>query len=247
MRRTIVAATVAASLAGGAGAALAHGTVAVDGWYGGQIKQGADGLRVEFAVRDGALRAWVRDPADKPVTAAGEAEVLVGDRTAHVVFKPEGKGLVAELPVAAADKVVAVLSLTVAGKPLPLRFAQEAVAEPALVDAARAGKPVFERVCATCHGAALRGTDKGPPLLHILYTAAAGHTDPVMASAMGRGTRSHMWKLGDMPMPDGLAPGDDKALVAYIRAMQAANGLGSDAHVPAGSRMDPSAHLRHHH
>ncbi|CAA7626925.1 hypothetical protein [Magnetospirillum sp. SS-4] len=31
---------------------------------------------------------------------------------------------------------------------------------------------------------------------------------------------------GDMPKPDGVPPGREKDLLAYIRAMQAANGLG---------------------
>jgi len=45
-----------------------------------------------------------------------------------------------------------------------------------------------------------------------------------------------------MPKPEGLKPGQDQDVLAYIRAMQAANGLGS---APAAAA-DPHAGHGHH-
>lgn len=204
------------------GPALAQG--AMQPFYGGQIGMSGD-LHVEFAVRDGGLRAWVRDHADKPVPATGKATVLAGGQKLEVAFKPDGDGLTADAPVKSGDKLVAVVSLSAAGKPVSARFAQEAVVTPVLAGPVLAGKAVFEGVCATCHGPALRGTDAGPPLLHNWYAPGAGHDDRQVLTVINGGTKGHMWKFGDMPKPEGLKPGQDKEVLAYIRAMQSANGI----------------------
>lgn len=218
--------------------ALAHGTLAA--FFGGQVAE-SGGWRTEFAVRDGGIRVWVRDGDDRPVKAAGQATLLLGGRKVEVNLTPEADGLIADVPVKAGDKLAAVLGLSVGGKPLSVRFMQAEAAAPAtLPPRAEAGRVVFEAVCATCHGQALRGSDNGPPLLHPFYAPGSAHGDDVILDAINNGAKSHMWKFGDMPKPEGVQPGQDEDVLAYIRAVQAANGLGAP---PAAQ----SPHAGHQH
>ncbi|WP_161539588.1 efflux RND transporter permease subunit [Paramagnetospirillum kuznetsovii] len=240
--KTVAAAALAVVLLGSAPPALAHG--AMSAWYGGQYLETAESIRIEFLVRDGGIRVWVRDHDDKTIVASGKATLLVGGKTVEAVFAPDGGSLFAPAPVQAADKVSAVLSLTVKGKTVMARFGQDAVATPGLSPKAQAGKQAFEQVCATCHGIALRGSDRAPPLLHPSYGANSGHGDETIVAAVNTGAKSHMWKFGDMPKPEGLKAGQDQELVAYIRAMQAANGMGGAAPAPAANAAD---HAHHHH
>lgn len=207
--------------------------------FGGQVAMAGD-LHVEFAVRDGGVRAWVRDHADKPVAATGKATLLLSGQKLEVPLQPAGDVLKADAPVRAGDKVTAVLSLTADGKPLSARFAQETVTVPSLSPQAQAGGAVFASVCASCHGTSLRGSDAGPPLLHPYYAAGGGHGDDVVLSAITKGAQSHHWKFGDMPKPPGVQPGQENDVLAYIRAMQAANGIG------AAAPMDHSMHGMKH-
>ncbi|HSV28314.1 MAG TPA: c-type cytochrome [Candidatus Omnitrophota bacterium] len=216
--KTLLAAALAVSFAGPAFAQ------AMQPFYGGQVAVAGD-AHVEMILRDGALKAWVRDHADKPLAAAGKATILAGGKKLEAPFRADGPALVAEVSVKSGDKVTAVLSLTVAGKPVSARFAQEAVAVPPLSGPAAAGAKVFAEACAACHGTALRGTDAGPPLLHSNYAPGGLHGDDIIVAAVNNGAQAHHWKFGDMPKPDGIKPGQDKELLAYIRAMQAANGI----------------------
>ncbi|MBI3447108.1 MAG: efflux RND transporter permease subunit, partial [Magnetospirillum sp.] len=227
--KTIVTALLALVMASAALPAFAHGTMTA--WYGGQTTETAEGARIEFIIRDGAIRVWVRDHADKAVAASGKATLLVAGRKIDAELKPDGDGLAASLPVSASDKVTAVLSLRVEDKPLSVRFNQEALITPALVPQAQAGRQAFEQICAVCHGTALRGSDHAPPLLHPAYGPGSGHGDDTVLAAALTGAKSHMWKFGDMPKPEGLKPGQEKDVLAYIRAMQAANGIGAE--IPA--------------
>jgi mono/diheme cytochrome c family protein len=229
-------AVVALALAAVAPPVAAHGVMSA--WYGGQIAETADGLRVEFAVRDGGIRAWVRDHDDRAVAASGKATLLVDGRKTEAAFAADGPSLFAAAGVRSADRVAAILSLTVDGKPVSVRFGQEAVAVPALQPQAQAGKAVFDKVCAVCHGTALRGSDQAPPLLHPMYAPGSGHGDDVVLSAIAKGAAAHMWKFGDMPKPEGVKAGQERDILAYVRAMQDANGLGkADA---------PMGHAGHH-
>lgn len=195
-------------------------------FYGGQTAASGD-LHVEFAIRDGGLRVWVRDHAEKPVAATGKATLLVGGAKSEITLRADGDRLVGEAPVKTADKVVAVLALSAGGKAVSARFAQEALVQPTLNTAASVGQGLFVANCASCHGPSLRGTDQGPPLLHAWYAAGAGHDDTQVLKVIGNGTQGHMWKFGDMPKPDGVKAGQEKDILAYIRAMQAANGIGA--------------------
>ncbi len=200
--------------------------VADGAWYGGQFSETPEGIRIEIAVRDGAVRAWVRDAADKPLPASGIATMRIGGKTVEARLDSDGDAITAQAPVASSDRLAVILRLQAGGKAVAARFAQEALVKPALSPETEAGKAAFERVCAQCHGATLRGSDKGPPLLHRLYAPGSGHGDSAILAAMANGALAHMWKFGEMPKPEGLAVGEDRRVLAYIRAMQTANGLG---------------------
>lgn len=237
--KTIAAFTLALLVSGATNSALAHGEMAA--WYGGQITETASENRIEFAVRDGGIRVWVRDHSDKPVAASGKAVLLVGSRKLDVPLKAEGDMLSGDVGVNSAAKLAAILSLSVNGKAVSARFSQEAVVIPQLSAPANAGKQAFEQVCAACHGVALRGSDTGPSLLHPFYAPGSGHGDDIITSAVINGAKAHHWKFGDMPKPEGIKPGQEKELLAYIRAMQAANGFPEAPSSPIP--MDHSKHM----
>lgn len=90
--------------------------------HGGQVVETPEGFRVEFVVVDGGIRAFVRDHGDKPTVAEGKVALLVAGKKLDVPLKADGTMLTGDAPVAAAEKVMAVLSLTVAGKPTSARF-----------------------------------------------------------------------------------------------------------------------------
>ena len=220
------------------GTALAHGVMQAN--YGGQIVESGN-LLIEFATRDNGVRAWVRDHDGQPKTADGKVMVMTAKGMVTVPLLAGPQMLAAQMPITSGDAMTAVLSLNVDGKPVSARFTQAELMRPELSPQATAGKQNFEAVCAKCHGLALRGTDQGPPFLNPIY-APANHSDDVFLAAMKNGAPQHMWKLGPMPKPQGLAPNSEPDVIAYIRAMQKANGIGAD--MPA---MDMPAGHEHHH
>ena len=208
--------------------AVSSRKAAADGaWYGGQFSSLPDGGRVEIAVGDGVIRVWLRDATDRPLVAEGVALIRQNGKTVTVPVV-DGQAFA---PVQSSERLALVVRLKQARKLVTARFAQAALVVPALSPDGAAGKVAYDGTCAKCHGPSLRGTDKAPPLLHALYAPGAGHGDSLILAAMAHGATGHMWKFGDMPKPEGLEPGQDKRILAYIRAMQAANGLGDGAGV----------------
>ncbi len=86
------------------------------------------------------------------------------------------------------------------------------------------GKQLFERNCAACHGDNLKGTDKGPPLLHRIYEPNH-HSDVAIQLAVRNGSRQHHWRFGDMLPVTGLTREDVGHITAYIRRQQRAAGV----------------------
>ncbi len=86
------------------------------------------------------------------------------------------------------------------------------------------GKALFEANCAQCHGADMRGTAKGPPLLHPYYRPAH-HADLAFYWAVEKGVRQHHWHFGDMPPVPGLSRADVTDIIAYVRQSQRAAGI----------------------
>ena len=63
-----------------------------------------------------------------------------------------------------------------------------------------------------------------PPLIHKIYEPSH-HGDESFQRAVAVGVRAHHWKFGNMPAIEGLTRGDVKAIIAYVRELQEANGI----------------------
>lgn len=87
-----------------------------------------------------------------------------------------------------------------------------------------AGKTLFGKNCASCHGADLKGSDKGPPLLHRIYEPSH-HADASFQLAVKNGVQAHHWKFGDMaPVPQ-VNPDEVAHITAYVRIEQRKVGI----------------------
>ena len=87
------------------------------------------------------------------------------------------------------------------------------------------GETAFNAKCAACHGKNGAGRNgMGPPLIHRFYEPGH-HGDQAFFLAAQNGVRSHHWSFGDMPPVAGLTRSDIANIVAYIRAVQRANGI----------------------
>jgi len=86
------------------------------------------------------------------------------------------------------------------------------------------GKRLFAARCAQCHGADLRGSPTGPPLLHKIYEPAH-HGDVAFQLAVRNGSRAHHWKFGDMQPVPGLTPDEVAHITAYVRHEQRKAGI----------------------
>ncbi len=120
----------------------------------------------------------------------------------------------------------------------PQQTAQAAPAAPTQPDAlvsvtlpdslspeAQLGKRAFEAVCAACHGQNGAGrAEAGPPLIHKIYEPSH-HGDMAFQLAAAQGVRAHHWRFGDMPAQPQVTQSDVKAITAYIREVQRANGI----------------------
>jgi len=96
---------------------------------------------------------------------------------------------------------------------------------PAIEGNAAIGKSIFDRACASCHGANAVGIDgTAPPLVHKIYEPSH-HSDEAFQRAVAGGVTSHHWPFGNMPPVERLTRGDVKMIVAYIRELQRANGI----------------------
>jgi len=87
-----------------------------------------------------------------------------------------------------------------------------------------AGKSLFEKSCAQCHGADLNGTKEGPPLVHRIYKPSH-HADIAFQLAVRYGARQHHWNFGDMKPVEGVSPDDVTHITAYVRSRQREAGI----------------------
>ena len=87
-----------------------------------------------------------------------------------------------------------------------------------------AGVQVYASGCASCHGADLRGTDKGPSHLSIVYEPNH-HSDDSFRSAIANGSPQHHWGFGDMEPVGGLSDEDIDAVIAFVRSEQQQQGF----------------------
>jgi mono/diheme cytochrome c family protein len=103
------------------------------------------------------------------------------------------------------------------------------VKEPNLSQLAADGKAAFEANCTACHGRNAAGTGKGPPLVHDIYNPGH-HGDAAFFFAAKYGVRAHHWPYGNMPPQPQVNDEQLKAIVQYVRELQAANGIQSHPH-----------------
>jgi mono/diheme cytochrome c family protein len=96
--------------------------------------------------------------------------------------------------------------------------------EPAAPSGAEPGAALYQSNCASCHGADLRGTDKGPSHLSIVYEPNH-HGDDSFRSAILNGAQQHHWNFGDMAAIPGLDDNEIDDIIAYIRSEQERQGF----------------------
>ena len=99
------------------------------------------------------------------------------------------------------------------------------VTVPQLTDIQMQGEAVFKTNCASCHGVNAAGKDGfGPPLVQKIYEPSH-HGDMAFVLAVKQGVRAHHWKFGNMPPVAGVSDQEIQAIIAYVRALQRANGI----------------------
>ena len=87
------------------------------------------------------------------------------------------------------------------------------------------GATLYAQHCASCHGDNGAGReDVGPPLVHIIYEPSH-HPDGAFYAAVQLGVRAHHWRFGDMPRQSHVTEPEITQIIAYIRALQRANGI----------------------
>ncbi len=96
---------------------------------------------------------------------------------------------------------------------------------PELEGEAAMGEEVYAMNCMACHGLNAAGqAGIAPPLVHKLYEPGA-HGDSLFYEAVAHGVAAHHWSFGNMPPIEGLSEIAVACIVAYIRALQVANGI----------------------
>lgn len=95
---------------------------------------------------------------------------------------------------------------------------------PGLMPNPAQGKILLEKHCAACHGADLRGSNQGPPLLHKIYEPSH-HGDAAFQMAARSGVRAHHWKFGDMAPVPKVGPDEVAHITAYVRGEQRKAGI----------------------
>jgi mono/diheme cytochrome c family protein len=86
------------------------------------------------------------------------------------------------------------------------------------------GGPLYAASCAECHGEDLRGTNKGPSHLSIVYEPGH-HSDFAFDRAVKVGTPQHHWPYGPMEPVAGLSDRQIEAIIAYVREAQRIEGF----------------------
>ena len=88
----------------------------------------------------------------------------------------------------------------------------------------REGEALFTANCASCHGESARGTEQGPPLLHIIYEPSH-HADASFVLAAQRGVVAHHWQFGNMPPQPQVDSAALRKIIAYVRWAQREVGI----------------------
>lgn len=116
------------------------------------------------------------------------------------------------------------IGLAIAFTPVAAQPMQIPTPSKGLMPNAATGKKHYEASCGKCHGADLRGSNEGPPLVHRIYEPSH-HGDASFQIAVKYGTRQHHWQFGDMAAVPGLTPDDVAHITAFVRAEQRKVGI----------------------
>lgn len=127
------------------------------------------------------------------------------------------------MPVAF-KKAAGRLAIAILFGAMATQISAQEIREPDLSGTLATGKFAYTVKCAACHGEKAQGTDKGPPFLSRIYHPGH-HGDEAFRRAARNGTRAHHWKFGDMPRVEGINDKQLAQIIAYIRALQQANGV----------------------
>ena len=87
------------------------------------------------------------------------------------------------------------------------------------------GERLFNANCARCHGEAARGTEMGPPLVHIIYEPSH-HSDAAFYLAAQNGVVAHHWDFGNMPAQPQVNREQLARIIGYVRWLQRNAGIG---------------------
>ena len=121
-----------------------------------------------------------------------------------------------------------ILSAVVTGPALvapPLLYSEpnpehrERLERRSLSQLAYAGKGLFMRYCAECHGEDGRGTIAGPSL-HLDVYKPKNLSRKAFHQAVTRGVKAQRWSFGDMPATKSLSFNDIEMIARYVREMQ---------------------------
>jgi cytochrome c len=88
----------------------------------------------------------------------------------------------------------------------------------------RQGDSLFAANCASCHGESGKGSDKGPPLLHVTYEPGH-HSDASFVLAAQRGVVAHHWQFGNMPPQPQVDSAALRKIIGYVRWAQREVGI----------------------
>ena len=121
----------------------------------------------------------------------------------------------------ACSLVVVLLVLSACGGEEATVEAQIDPQDPELV---AAGAELYAANCAECHGADLKGTDRGPSHLSEVYEPGH-HGDGAFHIAVVAGVPQHHWDFGSMPPVEGLSEEDVSAIIAFVREQQRLEGF----------------------
>lgn len=101
----------------------------------------------------------------------------------------------------------------------------EVVVPASLSETEAMGERAFATLCAACHGTSAAGQDGvAPPLVHRIYHPGH-HSDEAFHIAVQNGVRAHHWRFGNMPPIEGVTRAEMNTIIAYVRALQRANGI----------------------
>ncbi|MCC5980025.1 MAG: cytochrome c, partial [Salinarimonas sp.] len=101
----------------------------------------------------------------------------------------------------------------------------EVVVPASLSETEAMGERAFATLCAACHGTSAAGRDGvAPPLVHRIYQPGH-HSDEAFHIAVQNGVRAHHWRFGNMPPIEGVTRAEVNTIIAYVRALQRANGI----------------------